>query len=531
MRIEIPIEEWNEVRRRVVPYLGNDERHENGQILLSGDGSRRRWIASDSFTLASLVGGSDASTYEVLVPERAVLAATQLGQNADEPVFLVLPDLESDDIRIVCGGTLLHTGAVAGEPAELAAALSHQLDEARVSAYVDRNAFTTAVTTAWHAPRAALDDERQPLFNISISPTTIRVIVAWDDFGFTDVTVAADGAGDAVAVVNPRLLVRLLDAADSDQVRVAFPDSATSAIAIFDGDWTGLLMPIDTSQEVLRPSVEQALTEVFGPAVTLRDHDGDYRLSTTGVPVYAHLAGGDPAVVHVFAVAIDGIEATPELLAEINDQNARTRLVRLIAIGNQVLVEADLVASTIDPLEIEATFIRVRHVANEIGPLMAIAYGGEAIPAIETLRWQSYLHTVIDAELSPGIGTQLVGPAAVESWPFDGPVHVITAANPNGRLAPDAANSDALAELAAHLTRAGVGFVRAIGVAADGSHAEDSLLTWTLTTEDSRFLGRRFSQDAIFEIDADDVRVVSCIDDETRGRPRKHSANVGSEEA
>ena len=106
-----------------------------------------------------------------------------------------------------------------------------------------------------------------------------------------------------------------------------------------------------------------------------------------------------------------------------------------------------------------------------------------------------------------------------------------TASNPNGRLAPNAANSDALAELAAHLTRAGVGFVRAIGVSGDGSHAEDSLLTWTLTTEDARFLGRRFSQDAVFEIDADNVRVVSCIDDETRARPRKHSTSVGSGEA
>lgn len=522
MKIEIPIEEWDEVRRRVAPFLDTDERHESGVVLLRSDGERRTWIASDSFALAALSGGRDAEEYELLVPERAILAATLLGRTERNAVHLVVADDDPRDLRISCGGAVLHAGVVAGRPQGLGAVLDEQLAHGRARAEIDRVEFTAAVHTAWQAPRAALNDGLEPLFNVGIGTGEVEIAVDWQDFGHTDLTVTARTSGSGVAAINPRLLVSLLDAAAGGTIGFALPDDLGVAVAVFDGDWTGLLMPIDTSVETLRPKVENLLVDVFGPAVTIRDHDGDYRLSTTGVPVYARLADGDPAVLQVFAIAIDGIEPTQDLLKEINDQNARTLLARVFEFGNQVLIEADLVASTIDPLEIEAAFRRVRHIANEMGPIMAIAHGGQPIPASEDLKWRAYLSTVVSAELEPGRATQLAGREAVEPWPFNGPVHAITAYNPNGRLAPDDANTEALADLARHLTLRGTGFVRAVGAAADGSHAEDSFLTWSLTTDEARRIGKRFGQDAVFEIDEPELRVVSCTDDEIRATPRRH---------
>jgi len=55
-------------------------------------------------------------------------------------------------------------------------------------------------------------------------------------------------------------------------------------------------------------------------------------------------------------------------------------------------------------------------------------------------------------------------------------------------------------------------FVRGFGASPEGDYSEETLFVWGLTRDDIRSMGRRAQQDAVFEINADHVRLVSCFD-------------------
>ena len=267
-------------------------------------------------------------------------------------------------------------------------------------------------------------------------------------------------------------------------------------------------------------TVEPVLAECFGSDVLVVDESGDYELSEYGAPVYARVLQGDPTRLCIFATVVEGIEQTPELLAEINDLNKGYGFVKLLWQDGEVLVAGDLVAETIDVAEVQALYERVRFVASEISPTIAAVHGGVAAEPIEVARWDAYTRTAVFAEVTQGLFLDLSGPDAVEEWPFVGPVHALTAWNPFGRRQGEMLNQLKTSHLASRLLFAGGSVVRSDGRSFEGDYREDGLVVWGLETEAVRRIASEFRQEAVFRIDADNLEVHAVFNDFVSSRPR-----------
>ena len=114
----------------------------------------------------------------------------------------------------------------------------------------------------------------------------------------------------------------------------------------------------------------------------------------------------------------------------------------------------------------------------------------------------------------------LNGPDGVEAWPFPGPVHVITGWNPQGVSLGEQSHEDVNHRIASDILRLGGRFVHGAGRSTDSAQSEPSLIAWGLDRAIALRLGRQAMQDSIFEIDADNVHLLSCIDDRVSTWPR-----------
>lgn len=133
-----------------------------------------------------------------------------------------------------------------------------------------------------------------------------------------------------------------------------------------------------------------------------------------------------------------------------------------------------------------------------------------AEPGAEPGFTRPYDEMIVSVELTPDVRTVLTGPGAVGVWPFDRAVHSFGAENPRGVVRSDEDNERVTAELDARLRRDGVTFAPAVGAMADGRYAESGFVTMSLTRDEAIAIAVEFGQEAIFEIDADVVRTISC---------------------
>jgi hypothetical protein len=127
---------------------------------------------------------------------------------------------------------------------------------------------------------------------------------------------------------------------------------------------------------VIAAYVEKLLAVLTNSAPVVPDRDGDYPVRFGSALYYVRLVGGSDPDVQVFAVAVDGIEPSPELLAELNELNSRIRFARLFHVAHQVLVETDIVGDAIDPRGFSNACEVVAAITDMIGPDLAKKYGG-----------------------------------------------------------------------------------------------------------------------------------------------------------
>lgn len=166
--------------------------------------------------------------------------------------------------------------------------------------------------------------------------------------------------------------------------------------------------------------------------------------------------------------------------------------------------------------------------------MLSAVYGGQRPGRNVDQRWADYRNTVIEAEIVPGAKIILSGPEAEKRWPVDGPVWVLTAHDPFGRRRPDEKNAADNGRLASELVTAGGGFVRAFGRNLDGTYGEAGFFVWDIDRNVARSLGRSYGQEAVFEVDEFELRVVGCFDDRVDVQPRlategQYKAAGGSE--
>jgi len=131
-------------------------------------------------------------------------------------------------------------------------------------------------------------------------------------------------------------------------------------------------------RDVAEAYVEKLLRKVTGSSQIAADADGDYPVPYGSALYYVRVAGEAYADVQVFAVAVDGIEASAELLADINEINTQVRFARVFHVRDQVLVEADLDGNAVEPSSFYRACDTVASITDRVGPDLSIRHGGTA---------------------------------------------------------------------------------------------------------------------------------------------------------
>ncbi len=137
-----------------------------------------------------------------------------------------------------------------------------------------------------------------------------------------------------------------------------------------------------------------------------------------------------------------------------------------------------------------------------IGVVEDLAERAWALVAHSPFVWDAYAET----EITPLATT----PVSLLSGTGSRLVHVITAHNPNGRPRSRSANDLANERLRFHLGEVAEALEEVECGSSSGSWVERSFAVAGLTRSEAVEAARRFGQRAIFELEADELRVVSC---------------------
>ena len=131
-------------------------------------------------------------------------------------------------------------------------------------------------------------------------------------------------------------------------------------------------------------------------------------------------------------------------------------------------------------------------------------------------RWDAYIGAVMRIEAPSGVVWVRPAPVTCTTGEYPDPagrvIYVITAHNPGGRIASDAANALAEAQLAAEIGRRGLTWWPAAGGDPSWTHVEPGAAVIGVDEADAVALGAEFGQDAIFVLTPADRRVVGCSD-------------------
>jgi hypothetical protein len=152
-------------------------------------------------------------------------------------------------------------------------------------------------------------------------------------------------------------------------------------------------MPMRVDQA--RAYVESLLMRFAGGHPPVADHDGDYRVWFRNCLYFVRVIGHETPVVQVFSVAVADVEATPELLTELNVVNAEIQFARVFHVGQQVLIETDVLAEALDPAGFESACNHVMSVTLEMAPSLAARFGGRLTFANRLTLGETPLHNNI----------------------------------------------------------------------------------------------------------------------------------------
>jgi len=519
--VHIDHDEFVEVRSKLYGSVDADERAPTGKLLLRADGQRRWWCTTDAMRLVRIDAGPDTRTFEILVSPRTLDAWSIAAGDSESGADLV-QEIGVDGATITITGDYgeftLDADTRPFPPVETVIAEGQAAVAAQV--VVEFSALLDLVHQASRAPRGPFLDEDYPppFFWLVAEEHGLSVEIHWGELGLSRYHLPGESIGEARVVLNPTGFRDLLASFDIGPLTLRLPENASSPLIVEQPGTTALLMPFNP-EWALRAAIEDELGNLFGPDVIHRDSDGDYPLSESGVPVFARLVVGVPPRLSIFAVVVSEVEPSADLFAELNDLNSNIGFVRVMHHDQVVVVAGDLVAATVDDAEIITVYERVRSVADEIGDMLAVRFGGVRQEPSEEIHWSDYRQTVVSTKGIDGEWLDLNGPDR-DPWPFgDSTVHVITAWNPHGRDLPPEVNFERNVALVTELTAEQLVFGWATGTSTDLSHSEDSVVLHGLTREQAKDIARRYNQDAIFEMDAATLRVVAVDSDRVEELP------------
>lgn len=515
--VSVPLSELRQARS-LYRFMSFDERSELGMLRLRSDGTHRSWTGSDGREGMTIIGGPDSAVYDIGLTWAMISAAEAFVDGDDfaevqiaavarggEPVIDVSGPLGRStfwDRQLgypTIDRPLIPEDQVAGE----ASVSVHRLLDALAS-------------VQWKRADAADENTNDPIL-MTFEDGEVLLEKHEDGVGRLDVRINAPGAWSDVKVsISAQAVHRVLDAAHpSDVVTIRLSKWNTDPVSFDSADWFAFVMPNRTENAIAVARVENVLREMFGPVALHKDDDGDYPLKLQGNQVYGRFTVDDDGTLwfQAFAIVVRDIEASPEVFSELNDLNANTRFVRLFHYGSQVLAEVDLLAATLDREELGAALERIARITDDVMPTLSAVLGGTLPDDAREHRWNNYRSTILEAEVIPGKLFHLNGPDAIDDFPFPDRCFAITAWNPMGTTRPPEKNREINQMVANDVINLNGMFLRGFGSSPEGDYSEETLFVWGLDRDSIRAMGRRAQQDAIFEIDAETVHLVSCFDD------------------
>jgi hypothetical protein len=120
--------------------------------------------------------------------------------------------------------------------------------------------------------------------------------------------------------------------------------------------------------------------------------------------------------------------------------------------------------------------------------------------------WDGFAGAVVRIRLTTGAVVLTPRAEGVDAFPFDAPVHIVTAHNPAGVETDEATNERRHRELGRRLASHLV--VPTVGSAPDGSMAEPGYAVLDVSLEGALEIGREFGQRAIYRWTADSLSIV-----------------------
>ncbi|MER7006181.1 YbjN domain-containing protein [Dactylosporangium sp. NPDC000555] len=130
--------------------------------------------------------------------------------------------------------------------------------------------------------------------------------------------------------------------------------------------------------DALRAKVHRLVTEYLCGQEVPADLVAEPAAIRSGTAVvYLRLIASEPPLVRVFSPLLRGLSRSPELLAELNDLNGRLNFIRLFWRDDCVFAAAEMLASTLDPIELSNACDWVADTADYYDEPLRDQFGGQ----------------------------------------------------------------------------------------------------------------------------------------------------------
>jgi hypothetical protein len=499
----ISMDEWDQGIRGI-GLLSNDPNSPQSSVCLVADGETRGWVIGHAKNTLIITTEPDERSFRCLLSPDAFWAGVRIAQSDG---FCTVALLNNGDLRLAGNSrTFEFTNDHDEYPLEQ---FEHHPD-------IDDTTFTVTrddvLESLYSMVSTKANDEGEHTIRLFRNTGSLSLINEVSAGGRLEAEIPisnARGETDMLAIVSPVAMIHVLQAFRSgDELTMTIRMNPLRPVLI---SCSGMFANVQTYKPREFKAYDRAkavIKQVCGSLATVPDSDGDFPLVRRHHSIFGRFVfeKGD-VTFQVFSVILENVNPSEELLKEINDLNTNVQFGRIFWVENQVLVEVDLVAGTLDVDELVVALERITQVSDNIAPMLATVFGGELHAAPLTRRRLYYKNTVVHANVTPTSSVELNGPNAVEEWPFSGNVHVITGWNPQG---VERDGDEVNAQIAADVLRQGGSFVLGRGSSLDGSYSEPSLIIWGLNREDALTIGSHALQDAIFEISPETITVIDC---------------------
>ncbi len=106
------------------------------------------------------------------------------------------------------------------------------------------------------------------------------------------------------------------------------------------------------------------------------DSDGDYRIWIRNAEYYVRVRERRQPVVQIFAIAVDRVDRSPDLALTLNEINSELTFCRAFWVRGQVLIEADLLGTSIDEDAFRTSAVDIAAATDSFAPDLAKKFGG-----------------------------------------------------------------------------------------------------------------------------------------------------------